>query len=228
MIDITYYGHSCFLFESDINVVCDPYIKENKYASHVDIQEIKPDYVLLTHGHWDHIADAKEIAENYEARMIGSVEVIEWFMNRGYQHTLKVNFGGKKNLSDQTWIKYVQAHHSSSLPDGSYGGSAGSFILQTDGKSIFLAGDTALHSDMKMYGELYSFDLLILPIGGTFTMDVDDAMHAADLLNCDKVLGCHYDTFPAIEIDRKKAVETFRNRAGKTLTLLDIGKSMSI
>lgn len=226
MLDITYYGHNCFMIESDIKLLSDPYIKENPLAKHIDIQEIKPDYVLLTHGHWDHVADAKEIAENYEAKMIGAVEVMDWFQNKGYRHTLKLNFGGSKNLSETTCIKYVQAQHSSSMPDGSYGGQPGSYIIQTDKKTIFLAGDTSLHYDLKMYGELYSFDLLILPIGGTFTMDVNDAMNAADFLNCDQVIGCHYDTFPLIEIDKKEAIKLFKNRAGKTLHLPDIGKTI--
>ena len=227
-MDITYFGHNCFLFESDVKVLSDPCIRENELASHIDVQNIQTDYVLITHGHWDHVADAKEIAENHNAEMIGSVEVIDWFRKKGYLHTSKLNFGGSRSLSDNTTIKYVQAQHSSSLPDGSYGGQPGSFIIQTDKKTIFLAGDTSLHYDLKMYGELFSFDLLILPIGGTFTMDINDAMNAADFLNCDQVIGCHYDTFPSIKIDKKEAIKLFKQRAGKDLHLLEIGQIMSI
>ncbi len=227
MIDITYYGHSCFLLESDVKLLSDPYIRSNKLAKHIDIEDIKPDYVLITHGHNDHVEDAIEIAQNYEAKIISCYEVINWLVNKGSQHNIKINLGGKRNLSEKTSVKYVQAAHSSSMPDGKYGGVAGSYIIQTDKRTIFLAGDTALHSDLVMFGELYSFDLLILPIGGNFTMDLDDAMHAADMLNCDNVIGCHYNTFPEIEINTKQAVELFRKRAGKKLILLEIGQSMS-
>ncbi len=223
---ITYFGHNCFRFDSDIRLLSDPFISGNPLAQHIKISSIKTDHIILTHGHADHVADVHVIAENNQCKIVAMVEVAAWFEKQNLD-THGLNFGGTYHFTDDTSVKYVQAHHSSSMPDGSYGGNPGSFIIKTGGKTIFLAGDTSLHYDMKMYGELYDFDLLILPIGGNFTMDHEDAIHASKFMDCKEVLGCHYDSFPVIEIDRIAAKQAFESE-GLKLHLLEIEESLQL
>lgn len=220
MIKITYYGHNCFLFENDIKLLSDPFIQGNPLAQDVKISEIQTDYIILTHGHGDHVAEVQVIHDNNSAPVIAMVEVANWFSAKEVE-TVGINFGGTYRFTEKTSVKYIQAHHSSSMPDGSYGGNPGSFIIKLDDKTIFMAGDTSLHYDMKMFGELYDFDVAILPIGGHFTMDHEDAAIAARYLNCKEVIGCHYDTFPVIEIDPTVAKHCF-NQEGINLHLMEI------
>ena len=137
-----------------------------------------------------------------------------------------MNHGGKWTF-DFGNLKYVNAIHTSSFPDGSYGGQPGGFVLSADNKIIYIAGDTALTYDMKLIASEFKLDLAILPIGDNFTMGIDDAIVASDFVECDKVLGCHFDTFSFIEIDQNRAVEKFSNN-GKELILLQIGMSITI
>ncbi len=226
MNKITYFGHNSFLFQGEVNLLTDPFIKGNPLAQHIDVSTIKADYILLTHGHGDHISDVADICRNNNSKIIAMVEVASWFANQELD-THGLNFGGTYKFSESVNAKYVQAHHSSSMPDGSYGGNPGSYIIKYGDKTIFLAGDTSLHYDMKMFGELYRFDLLILPIGGNYTMDHDDAVIAAKYLNCKQVIGCHYDTFPVIEIDKIVAKHAFSQEA-MDLHLLEIGENFEL
>ena len=124
-------------------------------------------------------------------------------------------------------VKYVNAVHSSSFPDGSYGGNPGGFIIESEHKNIYIAGDTALTMDMKLIPLRTKLDLAILPIGSNFTMDVEDAIIASDFIECDKILGVHYDTFGYIEINHNDAIRKFFDK-GKDLMLLDIGESIEL
>ena len=137
-----------------------------------------------------------------------------------------MNHGGKKDFESFS-VKYVNAVHSSVLPDGSYGGNPGGFIIKSNGKCIYFAGDTALHYDMKLIGELEQLDIAILPIGDNFTMGIEDACIASDFIKCKKVIGMHFDTFPYIEIDSNFAVNYFRERE-RELVLLEIGENLNI
>lgn len=226
MITITYFGHNCFHITSDLSLLIDPFITGNPLAAGVDIHSIGADHILLTHGHGDHVADCEQLAVQNDCNVVAMVEVAAWFEKLGLA-THGLNFGGTYVFSDRTRAKMVQAHHSSSMPDGSYGGNPGSFILTTGDKTIFIAGDTSLHYDMKMYGELIDFDLAILPIGGNYTMDAEDAAIAAGYLGVNQVIGCHYDSFPVIQIDHKQAQKCFTDK-GIELHLLPIGQSMQL
>ena len=137
-----------------------------------------------------------------------------------------VNHGGTCVFNDIA-IKYVNAVHTSSFPDGSYGGQPGGFVISYRNKSVYVAGDTAVTFDMKLIPMQTKLDLAILPIGDNFTMGVDDAIIASDFVGCHKVLGCHYNTFPPIEIDEKEAIQKFKS-AGKEFILLEIGNTVSI
>jgi L-ascorbate metabolism protein UlaG (beta-lactamase superfamily) len=137
-----------------------------------------------------------------------------------------LNHGGSSDF-DFGRIKYVNAVHTSSFPDGSYGGQPGGFILSAQGKNIYIAGDTALTMDMKLIPMFLSLDLAILPIGDNFTMGVDEALIASDFVECNQVLGYHFDTFGYIKINHTEAQSAFEGQ-GKTLHLLDIGASLTV
>ncbi|TDO19941.1 metal-dependent hydrolase [Pedobacter duraquae] len=222
----TYYGQSCFLLEADgKKFLFDPFITPNPLAKHIDITAIEADYILVSHGHGDHVADLVAIAKQTGALVIAMVEVAGWAEKQGVTNLHPMNFGRQK--FDFGTVRMVWATHSSSLPDGSYGGNPAGFVLETAGKTIYFAGDTSLNYDMKLLADLYRLDYAILPIGGNYTMDVDDALLATKYINCDKVIGVHYDTFPQIEIDRKEALAKFE-RENKTLLLPGIGETITI
>jgi L-ascorbate metabolism protein UlaG (beta-lactamase superfamily) len=222
---LTYYGHSCFSVEVEgKNLLFDPFITPNELATGVDVDQLTPDYILITHGHEDHVADAVSIAKRSGAQLISNFEIINWFAQQGVENGHPMNHGGSASFDFGT-VKYVNAVHSSVLPDGTYGGNPGGFIVSGDGKSFYFAGDTALTMDMQLIPHFAKLDLAILPIGSNFTMDAQDAVIACDFIKCDKVLGVHYDTFPYIKIDHEAARKVFAD-AGKELILADIGSTL--
>jgi L-ascorbate metabolism protein UlaG (beta-lactamase superfamily) len=137
-----------------------------------------------------------------------------------------MNHGGSWKF-DFGKVKYVNAIHSSSFADGTYGGNPGGFVIEGEHKNIYIAGDTALTMDMKLIPLRTKLDLAILPIGDNFTMDIDDAIIASDFVDCDKILGIHFDTFGYIMIDHEQAKRKFFD-AGKDLMLLEIGESINL
>lgn len=223
---ITFYGHASLGIEiGGKNIIVDPYISPNPKASHIDVNALKADYILLTHAHGDHIADVETIAKNTNATIVSNAEIAGFYANKGFE-THPMNHGGSWNF-DFGKVKFVQAIHSSSFPDGSYGGNPGGFVIEGEHKNIYIAGDTALTFDMQLIPLRTKLDLAVFPIGNNFTMDVEDAIIASDFVECDKVLGYHFDTFGYIEIDHKEAVKKFFD-AGKDLMLLEIGESIEL
>jgi L-ascorbate metabolism protein UlaG (beta-lactamase superfamily) len=221
---ITFYGHACIGIEvSGKHILVDPFISANPNASHIDINALKADYILLTHAHQDHILDAEQIAKNNNAVIVSNYEIATYFGSKGLQ-SHPMNHGGSWSF-DFGKVKYVAAVHSSSFPDGSYGGNPGGFVIEGEHKNIYIAGDTALTMDMKLIPLRTKLDLAVFPIGDNFTMDVQDAVIAADFVACDKVLGCHYDTFGFIMVNHDEAKKAFFD-AGKDLMLLEIGESL--
>lgn len=222
----TYYGQSCFLLEAEgIKFLFDPFITHNPLAKHIDITTIEADYILLSHGHGDHVADLVVLAKQTGAKVIAMPEVTHWAENQGVTNLHPMNYGPQK--FDFGTLRMVWAAHSSSLPDGSYGGNPAGFVLETAGKTIYFAGDTSLTLEMKLLADLYKLDYAILPIGGNYTMDVDDALISTKYFNCDKVIGVHYNTFPVIEIDTKDAIAKFE-RENKQLLLPAIGETIEL
>ena len=223
---ITCYGHASLGIEvGGKHILVDPYISANPHASHININELNADYILLTHAHSDHILDVEYIAGRTNAIVVSNYEIATHFADKGFK-SHPMNHGGSWNF-DFGKLKYVHAVHSSSFPDGSYGGNPGGFVIEGEHKNIYIAGDTALTMDMKLIPMRTKLDLAILPIGSNFTMDIDDAIIASDFVECDKILGVHYDTFGYIEINHEEAIRKFFNK-GKDLMLLEIGESIEL
>ncbi|MEO6882626.1 MAG: metal-dependent hydrolase [Bacteroidia bacterium] len=221
-MEIIYYGHSCFGVKiNGKHLLFDPFITPNKLAKHIDINTIPADYILVSHGHEDHIADVVAIAKRTNATVIGSYEVCNWLAQQGVKSIQAMNIGGKW-MCDFGKVKCVVAVHSSTMPDGTYGGNPMGFIIESGEGNFYYAGDTALTYDMKLIGEFRKLNFAFLPIGDYFTMGVDNAIIAADFIHCNKIIGMHYDTFPPIEIDKEEAKTKFQ-RAGKELILMPIG-----
>ena len=225
-MEIQYLGHGCIqIITSGKTLLVDPFITPNPLAASININDLSPDYILITHGHQDHVADAETIAKSSGATIISNFEIVSWYGNKGIEgHPM--NHGGKWQFDFGT-LKMVNAVHSSGLPDGSYGGNPAGFILSNDEGTIYIAGDTALHQDMKLIPEFFAIDMAILPIGDNFTMSIEEAIMAAKFVKTEKVLGMHYDTFPFIEINKEEAVESFKSK-GIELTLLAVGSSTTI
>ncbi len=223
---ITYYGHSSLLIEvNGIYILVDPFITPNPKASHINIESLKADFILLTHAHGDHIADVESIAKRNNSTIISNHEIATYYGGKGFKNH-SMNHGGSWDF-DFGKIKVVNAIHSSSFPDGTYGGNPVGFVIESQRKNIYIAGDTALTFDMKLIPLRTKLDLAILPIGNNFTMDVTDAIIASDFLECDKILGCHFDTFGFIEINHGEAIKKFFDK-DKDLMLLEIGESIDL
>ncbi|PIF00050.1 MAG: metal-dependent hydrolase [Maribacter sp.] len=224
---ITFLGHASLMVEAEnLRILVDPFISGNEKASgKIDIKDLNPDYILVTHAHQDHTLDVEAIAKASGAIVVGNFEIATYYGAKGVK-VHPMNHGGNWKF-DFGNLKYVNAIHTSSFPDGAYGGQPGGFVLSSEGKHIYIAGDTALTMDMKIIPMTTTLDLAILPIGDNFTMGVDDAVLASDFIECNNILGYHYDTFGYIEIDHAKAMDKFKS-AGKKLHLLDIGEDIAI
>ncbi|TDH25568.1 metal-dependent hydrolase [Segetibacter sp. 3557_3] len=223
----SYYGHSCFSVEiAGKNILFDPFITPNELARNIDIDTIQADFIFLSHGHADHIADCEAIAKRTGAKVVCAFEVHEWLNGKGVSNTHPMNTGGKWKFDFGT-VKCVVAHHSGGLPDGSYGGNPLGFVFITNDGNFYYAGDTALTLDMQLIPRWAKIDFSVLPIGDNFTMDIADAVVAAEFVNTAKVIGVHYDTFGYIKIDTEKAKAEFE-AAGKMLLLPGIGETIDI
>lgn len=223
---ITFYGHASLGIEvGGKNIIVDPFITGNPQAAAIDINSLKADYILLTHAHGDHVLDVEAITKNTNAVIVSNAEIASYYAKKGF-NSHPMNHGGSWKF-DFGKVKYVNAIHSSSFPDGSYGGNPGGFVIEGEHKNIYIAGDTALTYDMKLIPLRTELDLAILPIGNNFTMDVEDAIIASDFVECDKILGYHFDTFGYIEINHEEAIRKFFDK-GKDLMLLQIGESIEL
>lgn len=223
---ITFLGHASLQIQiGEVFLLVDPFISGNPKASHIDIHSLKADYILVTHAHQDHVLDVEYIAKRTGATVISNFEIVSHFQAKDIKgHPM--NHGGNWTFNFGK-VKYVNAIHTSSFPDGSYGGQPGGFVIEGEHKNIYIAGDTALTYDMKLIPQQTKLDLAILPIGDNFTMGIDDAIIAADFVECDKILGYHFDTFGYIEIDHDEAKRKFFKH-DKDLMLLDIGASIEL
>ncbi len=223
---LTYYGQSCFGVEiGGKHLLFDPFITSNPLAKNVKIDDIPCDYMLISHGHGDHIADAEAIIQRTNCTVVAGVEVAVWLGKKGAKQTRQMNIGGVAHF-DFGSVRCVVAQHSSSLPDGSYGGNPMGFVVECPEGVFYFAGDTALTLDMQLLPMICApLDVAILPIGDNYTMGYHDAIIAADFIQCTTVIGCHYDTFDAIKIDKEAAKAAFEEEE-KELILLEIGEEL--
>jgi L-ascorbate metabolism protein UlaG (beta-lactamase superfamily) len=198
-VSITWHGHATLSLNVDgTKLVIDPFFDGNP-AAKTKAADVAADYILLTHGHGDHIADALPIAHRTGATIIANFEICNWINAQGYEKVHSQSIGGGFNHPFGR-VKMTQAIHGSALPDGSYGGMPGGFLLTVGGKKIYIAGDTALFSDMALIGAA-GLDLAVLPIGDNYTMGPDDSLIALEYLNTTAVIPVHYNTWPLIAVD---------------------------
>jgi L-ascorbate metabolism protein UlaG (beta-lactamase superfamily) len=208
--EITWLGHSTFLIDTGKHtLLVDPFLDDNP-AAPIKSGNAKADFILVTHGHGDHISDAVKIAQRTGAPVVSNYEISLWLAKQGVKNVVGMNHGGAITLPFGK-VKMTIAHHSSVLPDGTYGGNPAGFLLTLPEAKIYIAGDTALFSDMQLYGR-DGLDLAIVPIGDFFTMGLEDSIEAIKFLKPKRVQPCHYNTWPPIAQDVKKWAEAVRKQ----------------
>ncbi|HHL40491.1 MAG TPA: metal-dependent hydrolase [Deltaproteobacteria bacterium] len=195
---ITFCGHSCFIIEgSSASVVIDPFLTGNPQAA-VRAEDVKVDAVLVTHGHADHLGDAVDIAKRNNARIIAPFELVNYCIEKGAEgHPMHIGGGFDFPFGR---VKLTVAHHGSTTESGAVGNPCG-FIISMDGRTVYHAGDTGLFGDMKLIGETNSIDCAMVPIGDNFTMGIDDAVRAVELIRPKVVIPMHYNTWDVIKAD---------------------------
>lgn len=222
MTRLTWLSHGSWLIEAgDHRLLLDPFLTENPAA------KVKPDeldrisHILISHGHFDHVADAAEIARQNDATIVASYEIAAWFATKhSVASTIGMNLGGAAELPFGT-VKMIPALHSSELPDGAYGGNPAGYLLTIHGKRIYFACDTAIFSDMKLYAQ--GVDVAVLPIGDRFTMGIEDSVAATKLIEPKAVLPAHYNTWPPIEQDAKKWAGRISQETEANPVVLEVG-----
>ena len=226
--EITWLGHSCFALRiGKFDVLIDPFLDESPTAP-VKAADVAANFILLTHGHFDHVGDTVAIATRTGATVVANYEIAEWLKAQGVpaDQVIAMNTGGAIEMPIGR-LKMTVAHHSSSLPDGTYGGNAGGFLLNLQKGPLYIAGDTALTLDMKLIG-MAGLDLAILPIGDTYTMGPDDSLEAVKLLNPRRVIPCHYNTMPGITQDVAGWADRVRRHTAAEPVVLQSGKAFSL
>lgn len=225
-IKTTWYGHSCIGLETgEHRLLIDPFLSDNPLAA-ASPDQVDPTAILISHGHGDHVGDAMEIARRTDALVISNFEICNWFQSQGYENVHPQHIGGGFPYPFG-YLKLTIAHHGSALPDGSYGGNPCGFLLDREGKRIYLACDTGLFYDMKLIGE-GGLDLAVLPIGDNFTMGPDDALRAVKLLQPLKVVPIHYNTFDVIQQDPHAWAERVRAETEAEPVVLEPGQSLDL
>lgn len=227
LMQISYYGHSCVgLVCGENEILIDPFITPNPQSSHILLKDIKAKWILVTHGHDDHIADLEALLIQNNATLICNHEIANWYQKKGYQHIMGMNIGGSITIGETT-IHMTSALHSSSLPDGSYGGNPAGFVVSHANKNCYFAGDTGLSAEMSVLAQQFTLNASFLPIGDRYTMGYKDALLASKMLETEMTIGMHYNTFEALNIDTQAAQQYFIDN-NKKLTLLEVGDKIEL
>jgi L-ascorbate metabolism protein UlaG (beta-lactamase superfamily) len=225
-VKLTWYGHSAIGLEIDgKQILVDPFLSHNPAAS-ITADKVPADFILISHGHGDHVGDAEAIARRTGALIISNFEIAEWFEKKGLKtHGQHIGGGFTHPFG---YLKLTQAFHGSALPDGSYGGNPAGFLLTTkDGKKIYLAQDTGLFGDMRLIGE-EGIDLAALPIGDNFTMGPEDALRAVKFIQPKHVIPIHYDTFDLIAQDENLWAKMVMMETSAQVHVLKPGESFTL
>lgn len=226
-IKVTWHGHATFSLDIDgTHVVVDPFFAGNNPVATRSADDVAADYILQTHGHGDHIADTIPLAQRTGAKVIANFEISNWLNSKGVENTHAQHLGGGYNHSFGH-VKMTTAFHGSGLPDGSYGGMPAGFLLTIGEKRIYIAGDTALFSDMALITR-GGVDLAILPVGDNFTMGPDDALYATNLIKPKVVIPCHYNTWPLIEVDVETWARSVESATDSEPVVLDVEGTYTI
>jgi L-ascorbate metabolism protein UlaG (beta-lactamase superfamily) len=240
-MEIKFHGQSCFsLIEGDTKVVIDPFLKPNNPAAQITADELEATHVFVTHGHIEHCADAVAVAKKNNAEVAAIVELANWLGEQGLENVSDPNLGGTVSY-DGCSVKLVPAWHTNTIAGNeeapysataggtSIGTPAGLLVNLTDSnKTVYHAGDTCLFGDMKLIAETNEIDVALLPIGGHYTMDREDAVHAAKMIGADIVIPMHYDTFPAIETERDIFKADVESETSSKVVLLDPEESTEV
>lgn len=215
MAELHYLGHSAFLLKTDkLNILIDPFIKGNKFSP-VTVDKLKDiDVILVTHGHDDHLGDAVEIAKRNESKIICIFDLVEKVKN-----AVPMNVGGTIELTEDIYVSMVQAFHSSN--------SVG-FVVSINGTGIYHAGDTGIFSDMGLISKLYDVEIALLPIGGVYTMGIQEAVIATQMIKPRIVVPMHYDTWPQIEVDTKVFARLIKEETDATPKVMKPGDKLII
>jgi L-ascorbate metabolism protein UlaG (beta-lactamase superfamily) len=225
-IKITWYSHACFLIEThQAKLLIDPFISDNPLSPQ-KADQIEADYILVSHGHGDHLGDTVNIARRTGATVISNYEIQTWLISQGVENAHPQHIGGG---FDYPWgrVKLTIAQHGSALPDGSYGGNPCGFLLYIEEKKIYHACDTGLFYDMKLIGE-EGIDLAILPIGDNFTMGPDDALRAVKLIEPKQAIPIHYDTFDVIKQDPHAWAKRVEKETIAKVIVMKPGESLNL
>jgi L-ascorbate metabolism protein UlaG (beta-lactamase superfamily) len=230
-LKITWLGHSTWWIEfMEYRLLIDPFLDDNPAAT-MKAADVTPTHIFVSHGHFDHIADASAIAIRTDAMVFSNFEIASWLQSKhGVKHALGMNLGGNARTPFGS-VQLIQAIHSSGLPDGSYGGTAGGFLFrfvhENTSHNLYYTGDTALFSDMKLVAK-HRVDTLILPIGDLFTMGPEDSIDAIQWIGPKHVLPCHFNTWPPIAQDSQAWAAKVRESTSANPITLAVGKSFSI
>ena len=225
---LTWHGHNTWMLEiGDTRIVVDPFFNDSPVAK-LKADDVQADYVLISHAHFDHISDAVSIAKRTGATVLTNFEISNWLANEGVarDHAVGMNHGGGYDLPFGR-VEYTIAHHSSSFPDGAYGGNPGGWVVAAEDKRLYFACDTAAFLDMKLIGS-GGLDLAVLPIGDLFTMGPAASLEAIKLLAPKKVLPCHYNTWPPIEQDAAAWAESVKKHTSAEPVVLAPGESIEM
>ena len=227
MTTLTWLGHSAWRLDTaGLKVVIDPFFTGNPSTT-LSADQIEADYLIITHGHGDHVGDAVSIAQRTGATVISNFEICDWVQKQGVRRIHAMNTGGAHDFPFGN-LKLTIAHHTSMLPDGSNGGNpVGLRIRLKEAKTIYLAGDTGLFYDMKLIGE-EGIDLAVLPIGDNYTMGPDDAVRGVKLIQPRRVVPTHYNTWPLIAQDAGRWADRVRRETGIDVAVIQPGESISI
>jgi len=228
-MEIRYHGHSCFeLIDGDTTLLVDPFLSPNNPKADKTADEVNPTHIALTHGHADHVADVVAVAQRTGAQCVAMVEVANWLEGQGVENVSDPNLGGTVTF-DGVSIKLVPAWHTNTVPGsdekpysaelGTPMGVPAGLIIKMGGLTIYDAGDTCLFGDMELIGRRHHVDVALLPIGGHYTMDREDAAYAATLIGAKRVIPIHYDTFPPIETDVEAFASELDNHGIEALVI---------